>query len=181
MKHAQTTIAALGAALCLTVLFSESTQAAERQPQPAASRKLIDVSLGDGGQLSGVVHDGNGAPKVNAPLALIQNQREVARVTTDDQGRFAINGVRGGTYVVASGQHSNIYRAWAPGTAPPAARRQVLLQVGPVVRGHFGGKIGSHLPSIHPAQYLHNPVTIGGLIGMAVGAPIILHDDEIGS
>ena len=184
MKGLKKTIAVLGIALCPTVMLSVSIQAADgpsTQQQPAFSHQLVDVALSAGGRLSGTVHNGNGIPLANAPVTLIQNQHRIATATADEQGRFAITGVRSGTYVLASGQQSSIYRAWAPGTAPPAARREVQLRVGPVVRGHFGGKIGSHLPSIHPAQYLHNPVTVGGLIGMAVGTPIILHDNEIGS
>ena len=183
MKNAKTTFAALGTALCLTVLLSDSIRAAEwtsTQQQPTTTRPLTDVSLGAGGLLNGIVRDGNGSPKANAPVTLVQNQREIASTTTDEYGRFAIRGVRGGAYIIVSGSQANNYRAWAPGTAPPSAGSNVQLQVGPVVRGHFGGKIGSHLPSLHPVQYLHNPIAIGGVIGMAVGLPIILHDDEPG-
>lgn len=180
MKNAKMTFAAIGTALCLTVLLSDKVPAAEVPPtHPEAARPMTDISLGNGGMLNGIVRDGNGTPKANTPVTLVQNQRDIASTTTDEHGRFAIDGVRGGAYVIISGNQANNYRAWAPGTAPPSASNSVQLRLGPIVRGHFGGKIGSHLPSIHPVQYLNNPVTIGGLIGMAVGLPIILHDNNV--
>ena len=103
---------------------------------PAALPVVADVALTRGQNLEGVVL-GDGARGVSgAPVALVQSGRELARTHTDRDGRFAFGAVRGGVYQLVSTQSAGIFRVWAAGTAPPAAKSvAVLIGNNPVVRG----------------------------------------------
>jgi hypothetical protein len=140
---------------------------------------LVDIALGDSGLLEGQVSDTSGTPLSDRSVVLFHHGIEIARTTTNGQGRFTISGVRGGTHRLVSGENSRFVRTWTKEAAPPAAKSAAALIVGPAVRGQIGGfhlpVIPSGLPSIHPVQYLNSPLTIGGLIGAAVAVPVAIH------
>ncbi|MGD0900013.1 MAG: carboxypeptidase-like regulatory domain-containing protein, partial [Thermoguttaceae bacterium] len=87
-------------------------------PPPA-----VDVALGEGGLLSGLVVDAQGKPAANMPVSLqdFQNQ-EIASVVTNPQGQFAIRWVRGGVYQLITPKGRGMYRFFVAGAAPPSAR-----------------------------------------------------------
>ena len=51
----------------------------------------------------------------------------------------SLDGIRGGVYLVCTPSEAVVYRAWAPGTAPPAAPNEALIVSGSsIVRGQPG-------------------------------------------
>jgi hypothetical protein len=74
-----------------------------------------------------------------------------------------VKSLRGGTYDVVAGQNKGVYRFWAPNTAPPAAKSQVLLVSQPsVVRGQ-----GLGVGNVPPITY----AALGtGIAGTTLGA-----------
>lgn len=170
-----------GIAICLVCLSPAFAIAAApldtalTPPTPS----LVDIKLGDGGLLQGQVSDTSGTPLTGRSVALFHRGIEIARTTTNGQGRFTVGGVRGGMHRLVSGENSRFVRTWTKEAAPPAAKSDAALVVGPAVRGQIGGfrlpAIHSGLPSIHPIQYLNSPLTVGGLIGAAIAVPVAIH------
>lgn len=120
------------------VTHEDTTAAAPTSsaPQPAALPKINDVALSRGEILTGVVVDPTGTPVHSAPVALLQSGRELARTNTDRLGRFAFQGLRGGVYQIVASDSAGVFRVWAAGTSPPAARPLAVLIRNPlIVRG----------------------------------------------
>jgi hypothetical protein len=138
---------------------------------PAAPQPLIrDVALGTNSTFSGQVVDSQGLPQAGTDVTVWQSDTKVAAAKTDADGRFAIAGLRSGVHQVAAGQAVNVYRFWAPKTAPPAAGNEVLI-VGdqPVTRGNFGGGF---------VRFFTNPWVLAGIVAAAIAIPIALNNDD---
>jgi hypothetical protein len=84
-----------------------------------------------------------------------------------------VKSLRGGTYDVVAGQSKGVYRFWAPNTAPPAAKSQVLLVSQPsVVRGQVFGGVGNVPPITYAALGT-------GIAGTTLGAVNMNKIDDI--
>jgi len=126
-------------------------------------RAVVDVALRDGGVLSGQVVNAQNVALANREVRVLQNAQEIAGAKTDAEGRFAIEGLRGGVYQVVTAQGSGVYRLWAPQTAPPSAEPAVLLVGGDVVRGQEG-----------LVYFLSSPWVVAGLITAAILTPLAM-------
>ena len=130
-----------------------------------------DVALDTGGVLRGVVLDSAGQPAARQPVAVVQNGQTVAGTQTDAEGRFAVSGLRTGTYHVGTPYQIQTYRVWTAQVAPPAANREVLIVNGDdVIRGGMAG------PGL--AGFLANPWVLGGIVVAAIAIPLSLDDDD---
>jgi hypothetical protein len=123
------------------------------QSVPASGVAISDASLHDGGTLYGQLVDGEGIPQQAVQVKLRHGQEVVAVAKTDALGRFAIGDLRSGVYEVETVHGSQVYRLWAPRTAPPAAQQRILVvtgneivrgqtykeQYGPAIRGAVAG------------------------------------------
>ena len=122
---------------CVSLLLP---QAAFAGPQ---KNVVTDIALQQGGLLVGQVMGRDGSVRAGEQVAILFGNREVVRTTTDENGIFAAAGLRGGQYRVASNEGASLIRAWAPNTAPPAAREGSLLVVGDqAVRGQISNSPG---------------------------------------
>jgi hypothetical protein len=122
----------MGTVLPQSLLAATPATGARTTPQVA----VIDVALGQGGALRGQLVDAAGAPLAGATVSVQQNGREVTSTATGAKGDFAVSGLRGGVYQVATAGNVGVYRLWAAETAPPAAQQQALLvSGGEAVRG----------------------------------------------
>ena len=157
---------------CFGLLTAQFAQAAGGAPGPAHLRvatSIQDVALQSGNSLRGQISDVQGAPRVAVPVSVIKDGVRVAAVRTDRAGQFAVHGLSAGIYQVHAADSMALYRAWAPGTAPPAAQHGVLVVDGQqVVRG--GGVAG-------------NPWCLALIVAAAVAIPIALdsNDTPLGS
>ncbi len=141
---------------------------ASQSGRPAAIQ-VVDVELREGGLLLGQVVGPAGKPLVGARVSLRRLDREVATTATGKSGYFSVRGLRGGTYEIVAGPSRGLYRLWAPGTAPPAARPGALIVVGgQQVRGQQG-PIG---------YWLSNPWVIAGIVATAVAIPVAIHSNR---
>jgi hypothetical protein len=169
------------AAVCSGMLASPVAVAA-----PANQLVPGDVALAEGGVLSGQVVDAQGAAIPQAPVALISEGREVIRVAAAQDGTFAVAGLQGGVYELATpGQHS-VYRVWTAQTAPPASSPGILLvSGGEVVRGQYG-----YAPPAGPGPAGPGPIakTFGwmgqhpfitaGVIATAIAVPVAINEAD---
>lgn len=129
-----------------------------------------DVALADGGLLQGQVVDAQGAPLGKTPVSVWQQSREVARTATDNNGYFAVRGLRGGAHRVIAANNQASVRLWKPGTAPPTARQALLVVTQrPMVRGQYGG--GGIAGGI-----LGSPLVVAGVVAAAVAVPVAVHN-----
>lgn len=152
---------------------SQRTLAAHDVLQPS------DVVLQEKGVLLGRIVDAQGVAVANAPVSLQSRGKEVARVVSDDSGRFQAEGLQGGVYQVASNGHQGNYRLWAPRTAPPtaAAGMSIVSQPVDVVRGQYGA--GPSNPFSAAGQWIaEHPIITAGAVAAAIAIPIALDDDD---
>lgn len=131
---------------------------------------FTDVALQQGGLLMGSVVDQQGVAQPGTEVAVHYRDAEVARAVTDESGVFAVQGLRGGQYRIATNQGVSAVRAWSPETAPPAARPLArVVQGDQVVRGAFMGMSTGTLLGVGVA------VTA---IGVGVGVAVANDDDD---
>ena len=128
-------VACLCAGLGLLTPQLQAGQTAPRKAKQSAAPKITDVVL-DQSSLHGHLLDGQGQTLDGATIELIQGDNVVAQTTTDGAGRYQVDGLKGGLYLVRAGGQTVVIRCWTEESAPPNARQQ-LTQVahGSVVRG----------------------------------------------
>jgi len=156
---------------CLGIVIPQAALAQTIElPIPAPPAQMADIALAPGGVLNGQVLDRQGIARAGARVILYRTGGEVARTTTDAQGRFAINGLPGGIYRIATPAGSGVFRLWAPGTAPPTAPGAALVIDGGLTqRGEAGGGL---------LGTLSNPLVMAGLAGAAIAIPLATSGDE---
>jgi hypothetical protein len=132
---------------------------------PAAGA-VQDVALEKGAILLGRVVDVQGAGVAGVLVSLQYQEREVAAVTTDRDGQFAVRGVRGGVYVAATRQATGAYRLWTSDAAPPTAETRLVLVQGQVVRGQS--------PEEAPQGLFGHPLLLAAIVTTAVAVPVAL-------
>jgi hypothetical protein len=142
---------------------AEAISSQPRQIQVAPA--ILDVSLSQDGRLVGQVLTSEGAPVRAEAVSVRRDGQEIARVATDDMGRYEVRGLRGGVYQVATTQGTASYRVWSGNAAPPAAQPAALMVVGDSVRGQGGGLLG-------------NPWVLGAIAALAIGIGIAASDDD---
>jgi hypothetical protein len=138
---------------------------------PSTRPPVTDLALRDGGFLAGQVVDPQGVPLAKVRVSIQDEQgQEVVATVTDQQGRFAVAGLRGGVYPIVTPQARRIYRLWAPGTAPPSAQQGAMIVSGDTIRG-AGGQGGL-------TSFLTNPLVIGGAVATAIAVPVAIHNSN---
>jgi len=127
-----------------------------------------DVELESNGTLRGMVVNLQGVPLGKASIVVRQADRELGRTSTDGQGRFSLDGLRGGTYHVAAGRWAKMFRVWGPNTAPPRAKQVALLVVGEdVVRAQMT------LEEFWTCE----PIVITAMLGAMIAIPIAVYNN----
>jgi hypothetical protein len=120
-----------------------ASQPAQKLIVQTTDAKVLDIGLKEHGVFQGRVVDHTGTPVRGADVVIRQGQKEIAKLSTDQHGQFAVKGLKGGVYEVASGKTVGVYRVWQEAAAPPAAKEQALLILGQNgERGQFGGAGG---------------------------------------
>lgn len=128
-----------------------------------------DIAFGTGGQLRGYVFNRQGQPSDAFRLKVTQNGRPATEVVTDKQGRFQVDGMRGGMFQVAAGKQTYMCRGWVAGTAPPKARTDLLVVPdGVVERGQR--PIGD--------LFFADPVMVGLVVAAAIAIPIAVSNSK---
>jgi hypothetical protein len=164
-QHALAFLALVGVLMPQPLLAVDSTASSA-----ASAAKIRDVALDASGTLHGQVLDSRGAVAEGLVLHVLQGGQEVAAAQTDHEGRFQVDGLRGGVYQLATQQSATSYRVWNQRGAPPAAQPTALIIVGQdVVRGQGAFDV------------LTNPWVLGGIVAAAIAIPLALDGDDDGS
>lgn len=143
LKAFAVTVATCGLMLPADVLAGEPSQASKTQDRKSPA--IVDIAISPDGTVSGQVVDPQGRGQTGTTVSVRQGGREAARVLTDERGVFAIDHVRPGVYQVVAKEGYGLFRFWAPRTAPPAAKKKVLIVPGHViVRGQGDALEGAY-------------------------------------
>lgn len=141
VQGAAVALATLG--LMLPAPQVQAATGSQKMTVQTTEASVLDIGLQQNGTFAGRVVDHAGSATRNAEVVVRQGSKEVARTRTDDQGRFAVQGLRGGVYEISSGKTVGTYRVWQSEVAPPAAKEQALLVLGENgTRGQFGAMGG---------------------------------------
>lgn len=153
----------------------------------AAGPVVADVALAQGGLFSGKVVNAQGAPLAKTAVSLQQAGVEVASTATNEEGVFAVQGLRGGLYQVVSEGGQVSYRLWAPNTAPPAANQSALIVTGQEI---LNGQYCNTCPPGQPVAGPHghgggvmgwvrqHPLLVAAGIATAIAVPLAVADDD---
>jgi len=112
--------------------------------------------------LVGQVVDQQGIGIPGARVVVRQHERDLVGTVADRTGKFAVSGLRSGTYQLAAANGQATVRLWTAKAAPPVAKSRVMIVSGSdqVIRANLGGGIG---PWVLPA------LAAGGIIaGVAI-------------
>ncbi|MGD9633208.1 MAG: carboxypeptidase-like regulatory domain-containing protein [Pirellulales bacterium] len=176
LKRLQSILAAVA---CVGIASPRPAMAAE------PTNAVKDVALRTGGMLVGQVVDQQGTPRVNTPVVVLQGERQVVDTTTDANGVFAAQGLRGGQYQIVTPDGQKLCRFWAPNTAPPsAADAAVVITGNEVFRGQWAAPSG---PASYGGRWLDwvrsHPYITAGVVAAAIATPIAIaaSDDDSGS
>ncbi|MEN6458615.1 MAG: carboxypeptidase-like regulatory domain-containing protein [Thermoguttaceae bacterium] len=152
IRGVMVSLAALG--MCLPQVTLASGQ--------AAAPAVVDIALADGGVLQGQVVDLQGGHVANVPVSVKAADREVAQAVTTADGRFSVQGLRGGVYQVAAGEGQGVYRLWSSNTAPPSAQKGAVVYT------------QNAQPRSGLKMFLTNPIVIAGIVATAIAVPVAL-------
>jgi len=122
--------AVIGLITVHTAAVADQTAATESAPTNIGMPAAVDITLHGGGILVGAYMDAHGMPVRGSRISVQKQGKEVSTISTDEHGRFKMQGLSGGVYDVTTSQGTGTFRLWAPGTAPPAARQSLLLVIG---------------------------------------------------
>lgn len=135
-------------------------------PVQAADSGVIrtaDVTLNGEGLLQGTVLTSDAQPIVGATVEIIHADKKVATAVSNEEGQFAVKGLRSGVHVIQCSNTQQPVRFWTTASAPPTAVRNVSLVVdNSVVRGQQGSGVGAFVPF----------AVIGGVIGVVLGTTL---------
>ena len=102
-----------------------TTRAAEPLPAPV----IKDIALRDGGVLEGQIVDQQNVGRQGVQVTIRYQDHDLATTTTDANGRYAFQGLRGGVHQVVTAEGSEVFRLWAPRTAPPSAQDLAIVRL----------------------------------------------------
>ena len=116
-------------AVCFGVLLSGPVMA-------GANGIIKDVELSKDGVLYGQVYTPTGQVVPNTVVKLQYQGKAVAAAKSNENGQFAISGVRAGAHEVVVGPLRNPVRLWSHGSAPGSATKGIVLPIDEaIVRG----------------------------------------------
>jgi len=165
-------------AVCFGILLSG--------PVMAGSKGTIkDVELTKDGTLYGQIYTPEGRVVPNATVQLRYQGKSVAAARSNEQGRFAISGVRGGAHDVVVGAVHSPVRLWANGAAPQVATQGIVVAADEtIIRGQNGycdacppgGQCNSCAGG--PSGFGMLDVITLATVGAAVGALVVAIDNN---
>ncbi|MGZ0169726.1 MAG: carboxypeptidase-like regulatory domain-containing protein [Planctomycetales bacterium] len=132
-----------------------------------AALKILDVSLGQNGELTGFVLDDQGKAVVGSRILVHLGKKTIAEMSTDAAGQFRVGGLRGGVYQIVHADGVSVFRVWKNGTAPRSAKAKALIIAGKrLVRGQ--NEVGA-LSMIQPATLASGAAAITGITLGVIG------------
>ena len=102
-----------------------------------------DYLLGQEGVLAGSVFNRSGLPVSGLPVQILHDDQVVATAVSDENGEFAVHGLRNGQHSVRLGASRQPVRFWSKSAAPPATQARMALVIDEeIVRGQISEGLG---------------------------------------
>ena len=140
--------------------------------------RVGDVALQQGDVLHGQVVNASGTGKAEMVVQLVRGQQRW-QAKTNSYGWFQFTGLRGGVYQFQAAGQTQLLRVWAAGTAPPHARRGILVTpTTKVIRGQRVVSPNTNQFFRVAKQRLANPLVVGGIVATAVTIPVAIHNAD---
>ena len=141
-------------------------------PVPPASSaptlKPVDVELTIDRSMVGQLVNHNGIGIASAPVEIWQKAQLIQTSMTDEEGRYRLASLDGGTYEINFGDRIQPARCWTSGTAPPnsiASLRSIADEEVVRAQQRSGAVCG-----------VVNPWIIAGVAVAAIVIPVALHN-----
>ena len=137
------------AMVCIGLLTSQSVVLAGDMNRQITT----DVALAAQGTLVGQVVDQQGIGIPGARVVVRQHDRDLVETVADGSGKFAVSGLRSGTFQLAAANGQATVRLWTAKAAPPVANSRVMIVSGSdqVVRANLGAIGPWFLPALAAA------------------------------
>ena len=169
--------AVLVALACLGIVFPLHVLAqvppSETRPPGSGtgqeSHAAGDVVLGPGGTLRGTVFDAQAHYVARQLVVLTYNGQELARVESNEKGRFGFRGLHGGVYGLSLEGVSRAYRVWTAAAAPPHSISEVALVTSEIVQR--GQRPFCEL-------FVSDPIVMGVILAAAIAIPVAVHNSR---
>ena len=99
--------------------------------------RTSDYRLGTNGVLAGSVLNQSGQPVGGLPVEVFHKDQRIAVAVSDENGNFAVDGLRNGPHTVKLGSSRQAVRFWSNATAaPPTVQNEMAIVVDEaIVRG----------------------------------------------
>lgn len=155
----------------LSVSFSQQINNSSPTPSPAirnvdASSTVRDVRLEPGGRVNLQVVSLIGQHLDGEHVTISFQDKAIATAATDSNGRVLVNGLRPGIHTVHVSGSTQMFRFWAPETAPPSATTNPAVVVGAeTALGQYGAPM---MPMMAPG-FLATAVTATALTAVLIG------------
>ena len=121
--------------LSLVMLIGSPLLASE-----ATELRSSDYLLGQEGVLAGCVINHGGLPVSGLPVQVLHENHVIATARSDENGQFAVRGLRNGQHSVKLGASNQPVRFWSNTAAPPSAMSRMTIVIDEeVVRGQLNG------------------------------------------
>ena len=156
--------------LLLGLLTQDILLAAGPQEPAVTPPKLEmhDVQLSADGRLTGIVVDVQGQMLKEIEVVLSLGGKEMAKQTTDTEGRFSFPNVKGGSYQLVTSAGVCGCRAWTAEAAPPSAARQIMIVHGTIVRGQKPIR----------EMFRTDPIFAAAILAAAIAIPIAIRESQ---
>src|SRR4051812_29367306 len=130
VKNVVVTLATLGILFPQLQVLGDDQNHAAKPVVKISPNSVLDLKLNQDGVLTGRTINHEAVAATGVKVVVKQGDSEIAQSVTDDEGNFAVKGLKAGVYQVGSGATVGVYRVWSEKTAPPSAMPHCLLILG---------------------------------------------------
>ena len=117
----------IGCTSWLSPLQAIGAESVTSSSRPLSQSTILDTRLDRAGRLLGQVVDAEGRPQADIPINVLRGGKTLARVVTDSEGRFHVDGLSGGLIIIDTKGATALARVWTNEAAPPSAMSAILL------------------------------------------------------
>ncbi len=165
-----------GTCLLLAGLLSVGSPLMAGEPVPIGATEEIrssDVVLHNGGVLQGTVLNTEGQPVSGVTVNILHKEASVATTVSNEEGKFAVRGLRNGAHIIEVGTKHQAVRLWGTNTAPPAAIENVAVVLDEeAVRGQMFRRGGGGMRGGLPGSRIGGLALIGAATAITLGTTL---------
>ena len=153
------------------ILAAESGQGSSKDRKALLAQHRVDaipVKLAADQTLQGIVRDNEGKPAAKTPVVLGVHGKPIAKVMSDEGGRFRFGPLKPGEYQIATKDAAAMLAVYSLKDKTKAEPKLEVSKAAMIARGQS------------PSSILSNPWFVGLTVAAAIAIPaaIVLSDDD---